>query len=370
MRIQAAVLREIGGPFSVESVELDPPQAGEVLVRMAATGVCHSDWHLVTGATRHPLPVVPGHEGAGYVEAVGSGVSEDLVGGLVALNWAPSCGKCFFCLRGRPALCQVYAGPLWQGTMLDGETRLRSDGMRLHHFSGLACFAEYAVVPEVCCVPMPAGTDPEVAALIGCAVTTGVGSVVNTAKVQAGSSVVVFGAGGVGLSTVLGARLVGASPIISVDLNAQKLEMARNCGADHAFINGPEVIDRIRELTPFGADYAFEAIGAPAVQRQALECVRAGGTVVFSGIAPLDAEVPLQTAKVTRKELTILGSYYGTSNPAYDFRLLADLFGSGRLPLDSLVTLRYGLEEINEAYADMLAGRVARGVVVFMEGTG
>jgi S-(hydroxymethyl)glutathione dehydrogenase/alcohol dehydrogenase len=332
---------------------------------MAATGVCHSDWHLVTGATRHPLPVVPGHEGAGYVESVGPGVAEDLVGSLVALNWAPSCGECFFCLRGRPALCQVYSGPLWKGTMLDGETRLHAGGDRLFHFSGLAGFAEYAVVPRVCCVPLAAGIPPEVAALIGCAVTTGVGSVVNTAKVVAGASVVVFGAGGVGLSTVLGARMVGASPVTAVDVSERKLEMAKRCGADHAFLNGPRLVTEIKEVTGYGADYVFEAIGNPQVQALAIDCARPGGTVVFSGIAPSDATVPLNTAQVTRKELTLLGSYYGTSNPAFDFRRIADLYATGRLPLGELVTRRYPLEEINEAYADMLAGRVARGLVEF-----
>src|SRR5471032_2297191 len=206
MQIRGALLRGVHQPFSIERLELEPPQKGEVLVGMKATGVCHSDWHIVTGATPHPLPVVPGHEGAGVVESIGPGVSSVKVGDHVALNWAPSCGRCFYCLRGKQSLCTAYVEPIWAGTMMDGTTRLSIDGEPVYHFSALACFAEKAVVPEVCCVPLPKAIPFNVAALIGCAVTTGVGAVLNTAKVPPGCSVAVFGAGGVGLSIVMGAR--------------------------------------------------------------------------------------------------------------------------------------------------------------------
>src|ERR671922_2602438 len=180
MKIQAAVLYEPNRPFSVEALDLAPPRAGEVLVKVAAAGVCHSDWHLMTGATKHAMPVVPGHEGAGVVEAIGPGVTNLKPGDHVALNWAPSCGHCFYCLNDRPSLCETYVEPIWAGTMLDGTPRLSKDGNPVYHFSALACFADFAVVPQECCVPMPRDVPHTIAALIGCAVTTGVGAVINT----------------------------------------------------------------------------------------------------------------------------------------------------------------------------------------------
>jgi len=365
VKVRAAVFREPGRPFTVETLELAPPKAGEVLVRMAATGVCHSDWHLMTGATQHPVPCVPGHEGAGVVEAVGEGVASVRPGDHIALNWAPSCGHCFYCLRGRPSLCAAYVEPIWAGTMMDGTTRLSLDGAPVYHFSALACFAEYAVVPAVCCVPMPRELPLAVAALIGCAVTTGVGSVLNTARVRPGESVIVFGVGGVGLSTVMGAVLAGASPVIAVDISGSRRAIARTFGAHYDASPG-EAIALIRSVTEGrGADYAFEAIGRPDVQELALEAVRPGGTVVLSGIAPMGSGTNFPGALLTRQEKTVMGSYYGTSNPARDFPLYADFYRTGLLPLDRLVGRTYSLEAINEAYADMLAGSSARGVVLF-----
>src|SRR5215510_2161296 len=184
MKIQAAVFYEPGIPFTLETLELAPPQAGEVLVKVAAAGVCHSDWHLMTGATKHPTPAVPGHEGAGLVEAVGAGVTRIKPGDHVALSWAPNCGACFYCLHDRPSLCSTYVGPLWAGTMLDQTTRLFKQGQPVYHFSALACFADHAVVPEQCCIPLPKAVPLTVAALIGCAVTTGVGAALNTARLR------------------------------------------------------------------------------------------------------------------------------------------------------------------------------------------
>ena len=333
---------------------------------MAATGVCHSDWHLMTGATRHPTPVVPGHEGAGIVEAVGDGVKSVKVGDHVALNWAPNCGACFYCLHDRPSLCATYVEPIWAGTMMDGSTCLSSGGEPVYHFSALACFAERAVVPEISCVVMPADLPLNIAALIGCAVTTGVGAVLNTAKVTNGAAVAVFGAGGVGLSAVLGARLVGASQIIVVDTSSDKLEMAGAFGATSAVPAGEDAADRIRLLTDGrGADYVFEAIGFPSVQEQCLDAARPGGVVVFAGIAPIGSSTNLPGAMITRQEKTVMGCYYGTSDPQRDFPRLASLYQAGRLDLDRLVSATYSLDEINEAYADMLSGKNARGLVVF-----
>ncbi len=366
MKIKAAVLYEPHTPFKIETLDLDPPRAGEVLVKIAATGVCHSDWHLVTGATQHALPVVAGHEGAGVVQAAGPGVTRVKPGDHVALNWAPNCGSCFYCLNDHPSLCASFVGPLWAGTMMDGTPRLSQDGRPVYHFSALACFADHTVVPQECCVPMRAEVPLTVAALIGCAVTTGVGAVLNTAKVKPGSSVAVFGAGGVGLSVIMGAKLAGAKTIIAVDKAEGKLDMAQEFGATDAVMAGPEATDAIRQLTEGrGADYVFEAIGIPAVQEQCLYAARPGGTIVLAGISPMGSSTNLPGAIITRQEKTVMGTYYGSANTARDFPLYADLYLKGRLDLERLVSKQYPLEQINEAYVDMLRGEVARGVIVF-----
>jgi S-(hydroxymethyl)glutathione dehydrogenase/alcohol dehydrogenase len=366
MKTQAAVFYEPHVPFKIETIDLEPPRAGEVLVKVGAAGICHSDWHLMTGATRHALPVVPGHEGAGMVEAIGDEVSLVMPGDHVILNWAPNCGRCFYCLHDRPSLCSTYVEPIWAGTMLDGTTRLSKNGETVYHFSALACFAEYVVVPQECCVPLNPEVPFPVGAVIGCAVTTGVGAVLNTARVRPGSIVAVFGAGGIGLSIVMGAQLAGACRIIAVDRTEEKCEMAREFGATDVLIAGPETNDAIRRLSDGrGADYVFEAIGLPAVQEQCLDAVRPGGTVVLVGISPMGSGTNLPGAIISRQEKTVTGSYYGSANPARDFPMLVDLYLRGRLDLDRLITQTYTLDQINEAYAEMLSGKVARGVVVF-----
>jgi Zn-dependent alcohol dehydrogenase len=366
MKTRAAVLHEPRTPFVIETVELEPPRAGEVLIRMEAAGVCHSDWHLATGDTEHPMPVVAGHEGAGVVERTGEGVERLEPGDRVCLNWAPHCGSCFYCLNGRPGLCGDYTGPIWAGTLMDGTPRLSLGGKPLYHYSGLACFAERAVVPQESCVTLPAEVPFPVAALIGCAVTTGMGSVLNTARVEAGSSVVVLGAGGVGLSTVIGARLAGAGRILAVDRYETKEVMARKAGATGFLVNGPGLDGEIRNRTDGrGADYVFETTGIPEVQEQSLYLARPGGVIVLSGLAPMRSTTRLPGALITRQEKTVMGSYYGTSHTARDFPLYADLHVKGRIDLQALITRTYALEEINEAYRDMLDGRLARGVIRF-----
>ena len=365
MKIQAAVLREPGVPFAIETLDLASPCDGEVLVRVVAAGVCHSDWHLVTGATAHAMPVVAGHEGAGVVEAVGPGVERVRVGDHVALNWAPSCGNCFYCLHDRPSLCGTFVEPIWAGTMLDGTTRLSKDGEPIYHFSALACFADHAVVPAVACVTMDKAIPLPIAALIGCAVTTGVGAVLNTAQVRPGSSVAVYGAGGVGLSIIMGARLAGAGRIIAVDTHEAKGDMARSFGATDFLPAVPETVELIRRMTEGrGADYVFEAIGLPSVQEECLAAVRPGGTVILAGVAPMGSGTNLPGAIITRQEKTITGTYYGSANPARDFPLYADLYRQGRLDLDRLISRTYRLDQINEAYANMLKGDIARGLIL------
>ena len=249
MKIQAAVIKKAGQPFEIETLDLAAPGEGEVLVRISATGICHSDWRVREGTTEHPLPVVAGHEGAGIVEALGAGVGSLRQGDQVALSWAPSCGSCFYCGKGRPALCETWQGPLWAGTMLDGSTRLSLDGEPVYHYCGLACFAEYAVVPAASCVPLDHEVPLVVAAMIGCAVTTGLGAVMNTARVEEGSSVAVYGMGGVGLSILAGARLAGAKTLIAVDRYDTKLDMARSFGATHVFKADESTLNGILEAT-------------------------------------------------------------------------------------------------------------------------
>jgi len=366
MKVKAAVFYKEGMPFQIEELDLEAPRDGEILVKMAAAGVCHSDWHLMTGATQHPLPVVPGHEGAGVVEAVGAGVTRMQKGDHVALNWAPNCGHCFYCLRDKPSLCATYIEPIWAGTMMDGTTRFSKDGQPVYHFSALACFAEYVVVPQECCVQLEKDVPLEIAALIGCAVTTGVGAVLNTAVIEPGSSVVIYGAGGVGINIIMGAKLAGASKIIVVDTNEVKGDIAASFGATDFVMVQHDTVAAIKSLTGGrGADYVFEAVGITAVQEQCLEAVRPGGTVVYVGLSAMGSSTNLPGSIIARQEKTVTGSYYGSANTARDFPKYASLYKQGLLDLDRLISKRYLLEQINEAYAEMLNGEIARGVIVF-----
>lgn len=367
MQIRAAVLERPNTPFVIETLTLDDPRDGEVRVRITASGVCHSDYHLVTGDTRHPLPVVCGHEGAGVVEAVGHGVTRVQVGDHVTLSWTPDCGECFYCTRGQPNLCETYTEPIWNGVMLDGTTRLhRANGDPVYAYCGLATFAEYAVVPEQSCVPVRRDVPLEAAALVGCAVATGVGAVLYTANVTSGDSVVVLGCGGVGLNCIQGAALAGAGRIIAVDVNPAKMALARTFGATDTLLSSATVADEIRALTDGrGADYAFEAVGLPSLQELALEAIRPGGMAVLAGLSPMGTATNLPGAVLTRTEKTVKGSYYGSVNPQRDFPHFIDLYAQGRLKLDELISRAYRLDEINEAFASMLTGEVARGIIRF-----
>jgi S-(hydroxymethyl)glutathione dehydrogenase/alcohol dehydrogenase len=367
MKVKAAVLYEPNSPFVIEEIELEEPKEGEVLVNVKAAGVCHSDWHLVSGATKHPLPVVPGHEGAGTVESVGPGVKKIKPGNMVAFNWAPNCGdSCFYCLNELPSLCSSYKDAIWGGTMLDKSTRFSKSGKEIYQFSSIGCFAEYIVVPEECCVSLNHSVPVEIAALIGCAVSTGIGSVLNTARFKPGSNVVVLGCGGVGLSIIMGAKLAGAEKIIAVDNVPYKLDIAKDVGADILLNSDSELENKIIELTGGkGADYVFEAIGIPSVQENCLNYVRPGGTIVFVGISPMGSNTNLPGAIITRKEISIKGSYYGSINALRDFPLYGDLYLNKKINLDKLISKKYSLEKINEAYDDLLSGKIARGVVVF-----
>jgi S-(hydroxymethyl)glutathione dehydrogenase / alcohol dehydrogenase len=363
--VRAAVLRELDQPMTVEDVELAPPGLGEVEVRLVASGVCHSDWNVITGATANPLPVVLGHEGAGVVESVGEGVDTVSEGDHVILSWLPACGRCFYCSRGRQVLCDVAMQDMFRGTLPGGALRLSQNGDALYHYSYLSAFAERCIVPEGCCVRIRDDAPLEVAALVGCAVMTGYGAAVTRAGVQAGSSVAIFGAGGVGLSAIMGARLAGAAVIAAVDLFPFRRETALELGATHALDAASEDVPAaLRDLTEGrGADAAIDSAGAPGVLAQAYATVRRGGTVVAVGLPPEGVRAELPASDLARDEKIITGSFYGSCSPQVDMPKVLDLYMDGLLPLDRLVSRAYPLEEINEAFAAMNAGEVARAVI-------
>ncbi|KAH3743151.1 Zn-dependent alcohol dehydrogenase [Pelomyxa schiedti] len=375
---KCAVVSTVRGPIQVERLRLQPPRAREVLVRMQAAGVCHSDWHLVTGSTKHPLPAALGHEGAGIVESVGEGVTSVKVGDAIALSWAPYCGSCFHCIRGSHFLCSTYDGPIWEGRMMDNTTRLsRNDGTPVCQFCALGCFSEFIVVPEQSCVVLPKTVPAAIRALIGCAVTTGVGAAINTAGVTPGSTVAVIGGGGVGLSVVMGAVLSGAAKVIMIDREPSKEAIARSVGATH-FVqftshntsdDNDELVQQVKQLTDGGegVDFAFEAVGSPTLQHLCVSIARKGGVAVLVGLAAMGTSFPLSGATLTRHHKVVRGCYYGGVTPARDFVRVAELFLCGKLQLQKLVTRTYTLDEINQAYEDMLAGKLARGVILFDE---
>lgn len=365
--MKAAILREVNRPLVVADVDVQEPREGEVLVRIVAGGVCHSDLHAIHGDIPTPLPVVAGHEGAGVVEAVGPGVTSVRPGDHVVLLWRASCGTCYFCSRARPALCDLGANVRWTGKLRDGTTRFRWQGQEINHFGGVSSFGEYSVLLAEAVIPIRKDVPLEKAALVGCAVMTGVGAVTNTARVLPGSSVVVVGSGGVGLNVIQGAALVGAERIIAVDLLDNKLEYARQFGATHAVnASREDVVAAVRELTEGrGADYAFEVVGTAKTISQALAVVRRGGTAVAIGIPARGVEVGVDAQTLVLQEKTLMGSLYGSTVPHQDVPKLLGLYVAGKLKLDELISREYPLEQINEAFAALERGEVARSIVRF-----
>ena len=366
MRIRAAVLERTGGELAVQDVDLAPPGPGEVLVRLAASGVCHSDQNAIDGTAATPCPAVLGHEGAGVVEALGDGVTGVAVGDHVTLSWAPSCGRCAECIRDLPQLCQAAWPAMGAGALLDGTTRLSRDGEPIHHYSLISSFAEACVVPERSCVVIPKDVPFDVAGLVGCAVTTGVGAVWNTARVRPGDRVAIVGCGGVGLSALLGAVAAGASEIVAVDVSEAKLAVARELGATQGVLwaGGPdETAEAVRQATGGGVDYAIEATGRPEAMTAAFLSTRNRGAAVLIGIPREDAVLSVPALTIPRMERRILGSIYGSARPERDFLTILDLYRRGRLPLDRLVSHRLPLERIDEAFALMHAGEARLAVL-------
>lgn len=363
--MKAAVLYELKTPLKVEEVDLDPPQAGEVRVKIAANGVCHSDYSVIHGVLRSPLPVVPGHEGAGIVEEIGPGVGLVKPGDHVVLSFAPYCGHCYYCAIGRPVLCDNMRLTMGKGTLLDGTCRLKKNGKPIHHMAGLSSFAQYAVVAETSCIKIPDDVPLDKACLVGCGVMTGVGAAINTAKVEPGSSAVVIGCGGVGLNVIQGCALAGAATIIAVDLMENKLAYAKQFGATHTINpSRQELVKTVRSLTNGrGADYAFEVIGLGKTIEQAYACARQGGTTVVVG-APSREDTVTIPASSLLTEKVLRGSVYGSARPRVDMPKLIDLYMKKKLKLDELVTRTYSLDEVNEAMTALEKGEVARSVVV------
>lgn len=363
--MKAAVCFEPNSRLDVVDVEQEGPRAGEALVQVKAAGVCHSDWHIMNGDWPVPLPMVLGHEAAGVVQDVGPGVSSVKPGDHVIFSFRPHCGHCYFCSIGRSILCDGYSSPRW--LMLDGTHRVSRQGQPINQMARIGTFSERVVCAAEMLVPIRKDMPWPQAALIGCCVPTGWGAVNRCARVEAGASVVVIGCGGVGLNVVQGARLAGAGAIIAVDLLENKLEFARGFGATHT-INASQknAVEEVRGLTGGrGADYAFDAIGSEATTVQILEAIRPGGTAVIVGMAPASARPPINPYVMALQEKTIRGTLYGSVRPNVDFPILVDLYLAGRLQIDPLVSRTYTLEEINDGFAAMRGGQVARGVVVF-----
>src|SRR5579859_1444037 len=364
--MRAAVLYEAHTPMRIEDVSLDGPNDNEVLVQVKATGACHSDYHVIDGSWHgagYPLPMILGHEAAGIVEKVGADVTSVKPGDPVILSFAPNCGRCRMCTIGQPQLCSgMRSAP---GTFPDGTRRHRKGDLELNCFGrGMSSFAEYSVVHQSAAVKISPDMPMNGAALIGCAVMTGVGAVLNTARVEPGSTVAVFATGGVGLSVVQGAVLANASKIIAIDVLDNKLDYARGFGATHA-VNPKQQdpVEAIREITDGqGVDYAFDAIGDSRVSRSCYDAVRRGGTAVIVGMAPTGSEISIPST-IAGEEKTVKGCFYGSSRPAVDFPRLVDFYLRGVLQLDRMITRTYPLADINAAFDALGRGDNARGVL-------
>src|SRR5688572_349120 len=361
---KAALCRAHNTPVVIEAIAVDGPKRGEVTVKLGACGVCHSDLSAITGTIALPLPLVLGHEGAGVVEEVGEGVSGLEKGDHVIFSFIYMCGKCRFCVSGRPVLCLEQGKALT--TPLEGTPRVRdARGEPLSIFSGCGSMAEYATVSAENLIKIDPKIPLDCAALVGCGVTTGVGAVFNTAKVEPGSSVAVFGCGGVGLSVIQGARIAGAERIIAIDTLQPKLEMAKKFGATDTLLFTEDPTKALKKMTGGGPDYAFECVGSGELAAAAYRAIRRGGLAVVVGVAKPGDSTSVRTMTLPFEEKTLTGSYFGSCVPRVDFPRMLALYLAGRLQLEELITRRYGIGEAPQAFADLEAGRNARGVIVF-----
>jgi S-(hydroxymethyl)glutathione dehydrogenase/alcohol dehydrogenase len=364
--MRAAVLTEVNTPLQILDLEQEAPKAGEARVKVRAAGVCMSDWHIMNGDWPLPLPMVLGHEAAGEVEEVGPGITSVRKGDHVIFSFRPNCGHCRYCSAGRTVLCIGHNDtPRWR--MHDGTARLTLNGEPVNQMARIGTFSEYVVCPAEQLVPVRKDLPWAHAAIIGCSVATGIGAVVRHAHVDVGASVLVIGCGGVGLNVVQGAKLAGAKTIIAADLLDNKLAYARTFGATHA-INAREqdVVERVRELTGgLGVDYAFDAIGSETTALQIIDAIAPGGHAVLVGMPAFRVTTPVPLFQMVYSEKKFTGTYYGSVRPSVDFTILADLAMEKRIDLDALISRTYRFEEINEGFAQLVSGTVARGVIKF-----
>jgi S-(hydroxymethyl)glutathione dehydrogenase / alcohol dehydrogenase len=357
MKTRAALFRSPDRPLETVELDVEEPHAGEVLVRMAAIGVCGSDLHMLKGEWLRPTPMVLGHEGSGVIEAVGEGV-ELRPGDRVVISWAPGCGECGPCLRGRPAACEPLRAAIAAGTLLDGTTRMSLDGETIYRMTATGCLAEHVVLSANAALPLGDDVSLEEAALLGCAALTGVGAVRHASTLAAGQTALVVGAGGVGQFVVQGARIAGAAEIVCVDPNAGRLEHARRLGA--TTVGHP---DELATLLPDGADVAFDAVGLPETSALALEHARSGGQCVLVGMAPTGARLDVDPYEFALHEKTLTGTLYGSEDPAVALPVLLDDIRAGRLELAAMLGDSYPLEQADEAFRASIAGSPGRVLV-------
>jgi alcohol dehydrogenase len=373
MKCRAAILHETGAntpysksqPIRIEEVELDPPGQGEVLIKVAAAGLCHSDLSVVNGARPRPLPMALGHEASGVVADVGPGTYLEK-GDHVVMVFVPSCGTCVPCAEGRPALCEPGAAANAAGTLLGGSQRIKLNGEYVTHHVGVSCFAEYAVVSECSLVKIEKSLPLDQAALFGCAVITGVGAVVNTAQITMGSSVAIIGLGGIGLAALLGAKASGAKQIIGIDLLQSKLDLAMELGATAVLNAGDaDVVEQLKAMTNGGVDFAFECVGLAKAMELSYLVTRRGGTTCSSGLSHPNDNFKVQHVNLVAEERTIKGSYLGSCVPKRDIPGYIDMFKAGSLPVDKLLSEHISLDKINEGFDKLAAGETVRQLITF-----
>ncbi len=374
MRIRAAVLHQMGAPapyaqsrpLKIEELELDSPGEGEVLIQIKAAGLCHSDLSVIEGTRPRPTPMALGHEAAGIVKQLGPGVKDLSIGDHVVLVFVPSCGHCVPCAEGRPALCEPAAGSNVAGTLISGARRLKMAGRDVHHHLGVSAFADHAVVSKNSVVKIDKTLPFDEAALFGCAVITGVGAVLNTARAKAGSRIAVIGLGGVGLNSVLGAQVAGARQIVAIDLRDDKLKLAKQLGATHTFLaSDSDVAEKVKSATAGGVDYAFEMAGSIPALELAWKITRRGGETITAGLPHPQKTLSISPVQMVGEERTLKGSYLGSCVPVRDIPVYIDLYRAGKLPVDRLMSDRISLDQINEAFDRLASGATVRQVVMF-----